>query len=398
MLSLLSLQKELRQCTSQNSFQQHLRGKRHEKKARREQEDELRAANVATDRKKSKEMMGKTAWKKLLKSENFEKLFAVPDVKTSPKRLMDLLKLSCKKGGTQEFAEVMLLVSESSLRLDVVGFHKLLDMLLLRVPTPHAMVRMLLNLTVHRSEDVVPLVPPTLGFGNDESSELGKLFGPAHEDARAALEMVKIEKLMGRLNIADASFFDYYAHFLILLVLDFMEELAQNQDSLSRPEALMRSGRAVADMVTEPSLNQKSLICSAQHDLAISSGDTVLLCQRGEDPLQASLGYGRVEAVYIEDSKRCLVLSVGGKQAVQQLNQGLLDVYSSVNLTAFERQLAALKKVAASEKKRFPLWDLLPMSGVGGDILDSWAARMRDAVRGGPPPEADTHGTCKHTK
>ena len=57
-------------------------------------------------------------------------------------------------------------------------------------------------------------------------------------------------------------------------------------------------------------------------------------------------------------------------------------------MIAFDRQLAALKKVAASEKKRFPLWDLLPLSGVGGDILDSWAARMRDAVRGGPAPQA----------
>lgn len=234
---------------------------------------------------------------------------------------MDLVELSCKKGGTQEFAEVMLLVSGSSLRFDVVGFHKLLDVLLRRVPTPHAMVRMLLNFTVRRSEDMVPLVPPTLGFGNDENSELAKLFGPAHQDARAALEMVQIEKLMGRVDIADASFCDYYAHFLILLVLDFMEELAQNQDSLSRPEALMRSGRAVADMVTEPSLNQKSLICSAQQDMAIRSGDTVLLCCRGQDPLQAALGYGQVEAVYNEDSNRCLVLNVGGKNAVQDLDK-----------------------------------------------------------------------------
>ena len=62
---------DLRQCTSQRSFQQHLRGKRHEKKARREQEDELRAAHVATDRKKSKEMMGK-------KSLRCAECFAVP--------------------------------------------------------------------------------------------------------------------------------------------------------------------------------------------------------------------------------------------------------------------------------------------------------------------------------
>ena len=55
---------------------------------------------------------------------------------------------------------------------------------------------------------------------------------------------------------------EYYPHFLILLVLDFMEELAQNQESLDRvPENLMARGRLVPSMTTEVSENGKSLIC-----------------------------------------------------------------------------------------------------------------------------------------
>ena len=101
-----------------------------------------------------------------------------------------------------------------------------------------------------------------------------------------------------------------------------------------------------------------------------------------------ALAYGRIELV--DDSgysgfKLKLILNVGGKPQVRDLDaKRRLDVYSSVNLVAFQRQVDALKKVAsAPSNKRFPLWDLLPLSGVGGDILDSWAARMRKAVKEG---------------
>lgn len=35
----------------------------------------------------------------------------------------------------------------------------------MRVPTPRAMVRLLLNFAVQKPKDMVPLVPPTIGFG-----------------------------------------------------------------------------------------------------------------------------------------------------------------------------------------------------------------------------------------
>ena len=114
-----------------------------------------------------------------------------------------------------------------------------------------------------------------------------------------------------------------------------------------------------------------------------SLGRGVLLCTAGSDPLRGgAISYGRIEWVGMDDGLR-LILNVGGKKEVQKLDdKHRLDVYSSVNLIAFERQLEALQKICAVENKRFPLWDLLPVSGVGGDILDSWAARMRDAVAG----------------
>ena len=117
-----------------------------------------------------------------------------------------------------------------------------------------------------------------------------------------------------------------------------------------------------------------------------SVGQGVLLCTAGSDPLQGgALAYGRIEMLEDFGSQGVrLLLNVGGKNEVRNLDQKRsLDVYSSVNLVAFERQFQALKKIAtASGAKRFPLWDLLPLSGVGGDILDSWAARMRNAVNG----------------
>ena len=60
-------------------------------------------------------------------------------------------------------------------KLGLNDFHQILDLLLARVPTPRAMVRVLLNLAVRRTEDLVPLVPPTIGFGR--GGEVPNIFG-----------------------------------------------------------------------------------------------------------------------------------------------------------------------------------------------------------------------------
>ena len=105
----------------------------------------------------------------------------------------------------------------------------------------------------------------------EEREELFKLFegcqavGESTDalDAFRALKKVEIEELINRVEIPTAEFSDYYPHFLILLVLDFLEELVQNQVALARmPESLMASGRLVPEMATEISINGKSLVCS----------------------------------------------------------------------------------------------------------------------------------------
>ena len=52
------------------------------------------------------------AWNRLIRAENFQKLFeaADEDVNFSHQRLVDLLTLSAAKGGTQEFADALRLV------------------------------------------------------------------------------------------------------------------------------------------------------------------------------------------------------------------------------------------------------------------------------------------------
>jgi len=391
-------------CTSAKALEQHLRGRRHLKKAH-----QLAGLPppVKTRKKKAKgpEVISKKAWNRLIRAENFQKLFeaADEDVNFSHQRLVDILTLSAAKGGTQEFADALRLVVKDDEKFDLKVFHKILDLLLMRVPTPRAMVRLLLNFAVQKPKDMVPLVPPTIGFGRGkydelaEREELVKLFHGCQavgeeEDALdqfRTLQKVQIEELLQKVEIPATGFGEYYPHFLILLVLDFMEELAQNQESLDRvPENLMARGRLVPSMTTEISENGKSLICWKAGVHQFEGGDSslgrgVLLCTAGSDPLRGgALSYGRIEWVGTDEGLR-LILNVGGKKEVQKLNdKHRLDVYSSVNLIAFERQLEALQKICAVEKKRFPLWDLLPVSGVGGDILDSWAARMRDAVAG----------------
>lgn len=105
----------------------------------------------------------------------------------------------------------------------------------------------------------------------EEREELFKLFegcqavGETSDalDAFRALKKVEIEELMNRVEIPAADFSDYYPHFLILLVLDFLEELVQSQEALARmPEGLMATGRLVPEMSTEISVNGKSLVCS----------------------------------------------------------------------------------------------------------------------------------------
>ena len=105
----------------------------------------------------------------------------------------------------------------------------------------------------------------------EEREELFKLFEGCQAvgettdalDAFRALKKVDVEELMNRVEIPAAEFSDYYPHFLILLVLDFLEELVQNQETLARmPESLMATGRLVPEMSTEISDNGKSLVCS----------------------------------------------------------------------------------------------------------------------------------------
>eukprot|EP00435_Cladocopium_sp_Y103_P002279 s5386_g1.t1 len=257
-------------CTSEKSLQQHLRSKRHLKNIRRQQAGAPQPMKLPKKRAK-----------KLIRSENFEKLFAeaFKDPAFPHGRLVQLLKLVAAKGGATELADVLQLVTKEKdeEKLDLKDFHQILDLLLARVPTPRAMVRVLLNLAVCRPEDVVPLVPPTIGFGRgrhnemEEREELFKLFEGCQAvgettdalDAFRALKKVEIKELMNRVEIPAAEFSDYYPHFLILLVLDFLEELAQSQEALARmPESLMATGRLVPEMSTEISDNGKSLVCS----------------------------------------------------------------------------------------------------------------------------------------
>ena len=327
--------------------------------------------------------------------------------------LSGMLKVAAAVGGAAQFAESLSLMAQPAYRdvkISIETFHEVLTQLLFRVPTPAAMVRIALNLTIQKKADIVPLLPVDLGDGPSEH-ELHELFRgcrPCTElsadsseseivtSACNALEQVAVEDLLGRVELkpAAAGFVDYYSHFLPILHLDFLEELRQNQRMLERPR------HAVRRLKPEPSDDGKLLllkVAAAQmSELDVSAGNALLLSKTGMSVLHggaicfAPITYSSSLGPLAE-----VALDVGGKPNVREIceKEELVDVYSAVNVVAYKRQLAALEKVATAEKKgRFPLWELLPLCGVGGDIVDSWASKMRSKLSNGRPGKVGALG------
>ena len=125
--------------------------------------------------------------------------------------LGDLLLVAAAVGGAQEFAEVLDLVVERNSRINVATYHQVLTELLFRVPTPVAMVRLALNLTIRKPDDIVPLLPDGLGDGPSEA-ELFRGCCPrgevadgsgSIESACGLLQGVVIEDLLGRVELPD---------------------------------------------------------------------------------------------------------------------------------------------------------------------------------------------------
>ncbi|CAJ1386776.1 unnamed protein product [Effrenium voratum] len=391
-------------CTSAIDLQQHLKGKRHQK-----QVNKLKGGNPGRQQTKPARQqtnqsgpISKKRWNKLVREGNFKELFRHTKQNFTTDRLASLLLVVAKKGGVQEFTKALRCVAETEEQLDVNSFHKLLETLTTRVPVPVPMVRLVLNFVATRSEDLVPLLPETLGFQRalDEQEELDEMQRffrgcrrpdlPQEEsyqftqEALQAFKEIKVEKLMGKVEVPETSFSNYYAHFMTLLHLDFLEELVQIELRTLSTFGMPSPGRMAPEVRIEASEDGKSIICRKDGEVSLAvdtgAGAAVLLCQSGVDPLKGgAIGYAKVGVAEQEDGF-FMILNVDKKDRVQKMTKfETVDIYNSVNLIAYQRQAEALRQLAKSNK-RFPLWDLLPLAGVGGNILDTWASRMRKAL------------------
>ena len=325
--------------------------------------------------------------------------------------LGDLLLVAAAVGGAQEFAEVLDLVVERNSRINVATYHQVLTELLFRVPTPVAMVRLALNLTIRKPDDIVPFLPDGLGDGPSEA-ELFRGCCPrgevadgsgSIESACGLLQGVVIEDLLGRVELPDfaAGFVDYYSHFIPILHLDVLEELMQKHRTWEKPQSfLVESGNAALHLQPEPSDDGKVLVLritstslARVSKIDVSAGNSFVLSKAGVSVMHggaicfAQAVYSAVSSdaeTELSDAEFALALDVGGKDKVRQIcrQEELVDVYSAINIPAYQRQLAALGEIAQSaQTKRLPLWELLPLSGVGGDIVDSWATKMRSKLQ-----------------
>ena len=273
---------------------------------------------------------------------------------------------------------------------------------------------MVLNLTIRKPDNIVPLLPDGLGDGPSNAElfrgccprgEVAEGSSDSIESACSSLQRVVIEDLLGRVELPHfaGGFVDYYSHFIPILHLDFLEELRQKHRMWERPTSLLvQSGNAALHLHPEPSDDGKFLVLRTTSassarvsKLDVSAGNSFVLSKAGVSVIHGG-AICFAQAVYstsavssdseteLSDTDFALALDVGGKRKVQEIccQEELVDVYSAINILAYQRQLAALGDIAGrAEKKRFPLWELLPLSGVGGDIVDSWATKMRSKLQ-----------------
>ena len=351
-------------------------------------------------------------WKKLMAAQDIEALMRTARLQLpSPqKQLMQLLRLTAVIGGAAHFAEILGWIVQQNIQIDVDTYHKVLVELVLRVPTPVAMVRLALNLTAQRPEDLVPLIPS--GFGDEPSkSELFQGCCPASEvsnndaeqvdKAYASLSQVDSRDLIGKIQLSPsaAGFADYYSHFLPLLHLDFLEELRQKHWMWERPASfLAESGHAALRLKPEPGPDGKHLMLLASgpgiSKMGLSPGSTLLLSKTGVSVLHGgAIHFAQVAFMQSPDSlygigrsfqtESGVAVAVDiSKEKIKKIcrEEEFVDAYLAVNLVAYQRQLDALKRLVTLEQ-RFPLWELLPLSGVGGDIVDPWATKMRSKLK-----------------
>jgi len=233
------------------------------------------------------------------------------------------------------------------------------------------------------------------------------------QEAREALSKVQPASLRGLVQVSSKEIGAYFGHFTALLHLEFIEELKALKKRLQRDyDNLERFGWAASGLqvkfmnVTKLSKSSKGALpgregatkktrlvfiipSSMQIDrLRMRPGDSVLLSRT--DPLKDYHAEGIVDSaptaaedglgVDWEERRKPLVVTVEGELdgKPEQIQEGTWRLDKAANRTAYERQFQALLRFAREKaEKRLPVWNVLPVTGVGGGNVDAWADKMR---------------------
>ncbi|CAE8603556.1 unnamed protein product, partial [Polarella glacialis] len=414
-----------RQERLQQQQQQHEQQGQQEQQQQEQQSAALRATT-------------KAEWDKIVKDEDLAGALAVAasmEGKAPKIWLLSLLQLAAKRGSASEFAEALRILISGESKLSLNGFVKVMNQLTERVPAPVAMIRLALNLAIPRNGQPSPLVPKVeilseqvilkqdemlfegcvapghfpaedgMPRTKEERQWEAELHRRAIRSNKLALSSIDPTQLMGRVGIEDEARAAYFGHFSTLLHLDYMEELIRVKERIERPpRALELRGQTVRFLVPGSIQGQPDRVrlelppdFNASR-LRLGLGEPVIL-SRGDPLNQGALAIGTVvwcpcpgfaSGYGDEDEDEQMM---GGDVIVVKLDGGADAKESGVlaaaevrldkaeNYLAYRRQMEALRRLASLEgERRYPLWDLLSVGQVGGENVDSWAAKMRKAL------------------
>jgi len=286
-----------------------------------------------------------------------------------------LLELAARVGSDTEYAAALAAcVVELRTSLEVSDFVKLLGVLTGQLPVPNVKLRLTLNLAVPKGGQSVPIVGPGQG-------------------TEVALPVTPAE-LHGCVVPREESTAEYFGHFVALLHLEFLEELTQVQRRLERDVSSLEGfgwmvrGLEMRNM-SEDNRMFLDLPPGFSRELRMRPGNMVLVSR--EDPLRDGVvGMGTVvEAPAVDEDgggisarsrfQQRIVVALEAPLSKTESRQDTWRLDAGANYTTYRRQLQALTQLAEEkDAKRWPLWDLLVKSKVGGDNIDSWASKLRE--------------------
>lgn len=295
-----------------------------------------------------------------------------------------------KKFKATHYAQALALCVELGARLDVRYVSKLMGLLTNQTPVSTSMVRLTLNMALQSADQVIPLVEDGSG-----AVEVGD-----PDEAEALQAIVEPASMIGMGQLGDTAAAAYYGHFCALLHLETLVELRDLQKRWSRPlPELVQSGNALRGLRVKwfdaqgPSKHKAGakvagikkkvrLVFQSPPGVDWSRvrfrpGDCVALSRT--DPLKDQKCEGMVATIPAsgEEAYMDFVIMLDTDLEQEAARQGTWRVDKAPNRTAYDRQMAALMKLAnGGSLTRPPLWSTLLATCVGGENVDAWVAKM----------------------